>query len=100
MPIQGVVGTDSVTVSTTPVALPNPIPGKTMKPMGGEVTVDVGDIIWSSDPNANLATDGHLAVEGTAISLPGWGMVKHFRAVRSGGADATITYTLGSDASP
>lgn len=71
-----------------------------MKPMGGELTVDVGAIVWSSDPEANLATDGHLAPEGSSISLFGWGMVKNFRAVRSGGVDATITYTLGSDASP
>lgn len=74
------------------------VPNGQLKSMGAEITVDAGDIVWSSDPEADLGTDGHVAVEGSAISLFGFGMVKHFRATSAAGA--TITATLGSDSSP
>jgi hypothetical protein len=100
--ITGVVGTDTVTVSTTPVSLPNPIPGSNMKPMGGWLTVNTESIRHNGgDVDMDITTEGHLMTPTSPpYGLFGWGQVKNFRMVRGAGADASVTYTLGSDASP
>lgn len=100
MAVHGMTGTDRLTVSTTPVSLPLTVPGTStpaMKAVGCDLIVEDNPILYTTGEGIDPATDGVELPVGAVKSLHSYGELKRFRAVRSGGADAAISFEMGTD---
>ena len=101
MPLTGVVKTDTITVSTAVSTLNTGLGN--VRAGAARITVDSNAIRWTTDSAVNLSNDGHVATVNTAsgvIELVGRSEVANFRAVRSGGSDASVTYSTGTEYVP
>lgn len=88
------IGYESITVSTTAVALAASNAGYLSADFA-MLTVESNPISFTLDGRTPTSTIGHAAAVGSKIDLENNWEINNFQMIRSGGADATVKVSYG-----